>query len=104
MNFHYHSLVNAATTSELMSLLDCYSVYHQIWIKKEDDLKTSFITPSGSYCYLRMHEELKNAGGSFSRMTTKVLSTQLSTNVLTYVDDIIIRSMKQQNCISERQA
>jgi hypothetical protein len=27
------SLVDATASSELMSLLDCYSGYHQIWIK-----------------------------------------------------------------------
>jgi hypothetical protein len=59
--------------SELMSLLDCYSGYHQIWMKKEDEPKTSFITPSGTYCYLRMPEGLKNDGGSFNRMIAKVL-------------------------------
>jgi hypothetical protein len=35
------SLVDAAATLELMSLLDCYSGYHQIWMKKEDGPKTS---------------------------------------------------------------
>jgi hypothetical protein len=29
------SLVDATATSELMSLLDCYSGYHQIWMKKK---------------------------------------------------------------------
>jgi hypothetical protein len=53
------SLVDAAASSELMSLLDCYSDYHQIWMKKEDEPKTSFITPSGTYCYLWMPEGLK---------------------------------------------
>jgi hypothetical protein len=53
------SLVDAAASSELMSLLDCYSGYHQIWMKNEDEPKTSFITPSGTYCYLRMPEGLK---------------------------------------------
>jgi hypothetical protein len=67
------SLVDAAASLELMSLLDCYSGYHQIWMKKEDEPKTSFITPSGTYYYLRMPKGLKNAGGSFSRMTAKVL-------------------------------
>jgi hypothetical protein len=56
------SLVDAAASSELMSILDCYSGYHQIWMKKEDEPKTSFITPSGTYCYLRMPEGLKNQG------------------------------------------
>jgi hypothetical protein len=48
------SLVDAVATLELMSLLDCYSGYHQIWMKMEDEPKTSFITPSGTYYYLRM--------------------------------------------------
>jgi hypothetical protein len=59
-------------------------------MKKEDEPKTSFITPSGTYCYLRMLEGLKNARGSFSRMTAKVLQSQIGRNVLTYVDDIIV--------------
>jgi hypothetical protein len=90
-------LVDAAASSELMSLLDCYSGYHQIWMKKEDEPKTGFITPSGTYCYLRMPEGLKNAGGSFSRMTAKVLHSQIGRSVLTYVDDIIVKSTKQEN-------
>ena len=40
-----NSLIDAAATSELMSLLDCYSSYHQIWMKKNDEPKTSFIPP-----------------------------------------------------------
>jgi hypothetical protein len=97
------SLVDATASLELMSLLDCYSGYHQIWMKKEDEPKTSFITPNGTYCYLRMPEGLKNAGGSFSRMTTKVLHSQIGRNVLTYVDDIIVKSMKQENYITDLQ-
>jgi L-rhamnose mutarotase len=97
------SLVDAATSSELMSLLDCYSGYHQIWMKKEDEPKTSFITPSGTYCYLRMPEGLKNAGGSFNRMTAKVLHSQIDRNVLTYVDDIIVKNTKQENHIADLQ-
>jgi hypothetical protein len=97
------SLVDAAASSELMSLLDCYSRYHQIWMKKEDEPKTSFITPSGTYCYLRMPKGLKNAGGSFSKMTAKVLHSQIGRNVLTYVDDIIVKSTKQENHITDLQ-
>jgi hypothetical protein len=70
-------------------------------MKKDDESKTSFITPSGTYCHLRMREELKNAGGSFSRMTTKVLHSQIGRNVLTYVDDIIVKSTKQENHVAD---
>jgi hypothetical protein len=72
-------------------------------MKKEDEPKTSFITPSGTYCYLRMPEWLKNAGGSFSRMTVKVLHSQIGRNVLTYVDDIIVKSTKQENHVANLQ-
>jgi hypothetical protein len=97
------SLVDAAATSKLMSLLDCYLGYHQIWMKKDDEPKTSFITPSGTYYYLRMPEGLKNARGSFSRMTAKVLHSQIGRNVLTYVDDIIVKSTKQENHATDLQ-
>jgi hypothetical protein len=50
-----------------------------------------------------MHEGLKNAGGSFSRMTAKVLCSQIGKNVLTYVDDIIIKRTKQENHIADLQ-
>jgi hypothetical protein len=50
-----------------------------------------------------MPEGLKNAIGSFSRMTSKVLSTQIVRNVLTYVDDIIVKSTKQENHIADLQ-
>jgi hypothetical protein len=72
-------------------------------MKKEDEPKTSFITPSGTYCYLRMPEGLNNAGGSFSRMTAKVLHSQFGKNVLIYVDDIIVKSTKQVNYIADLQ-
>jgi hypothetical protein len=90
------SLVDATTSLELMSLLDCYSGYHQIWMKKEDEPKTSFITHSGNNCYLRMPKGLKNAGGSFSRMTAKVLHSQIGRNVLKYVDDIIVKTRSKK--------
>jgi hypothetical protein len=95
------SLVDAAASSELMSLLDCYSGYHQIWMNEEDEPKTSFITPSGTYCYLRMPEGLKNARGSFSRMTAKVLHSQIGKNVLTYVNDIMLPICKRRLSISD---
>jgi 3-methyladenine DNA glycosylase Tag len=68
-----------------------------------DEPETSFITPSGIYCYLRMPEGLKNAGGSFSRMTAKVLHSQIGRNVLTNVDDIIVKSTKQENHVANLQ-
>ena len=38
------SLVDAALTLELMSLIQFYLGYHRIWMTKEDEKKTSFRT------------------------------------------------------------
>ena len=44
-------VVDSTAGRELLSFLDCYSRYHQISLKEEDQIKTSFITPFGAYCY-----------------------------------------------------
>jgi hypothetical protein len=52
-------VVDTAVGCETMAQLDWFSRYHQIWIRKEDEEKTSFITSFDTYCYLRMPEGLK---------------------------------------------
>ena len=94
-------VVDDAANSQLMSLLDCFSGYHQIWMRKEDEEKTSFITPFGTYCFVRMPEGLKNAGQSFSRMSSVVLEHQLRRNVLAYVDDIVVTSSIRGNHVAD---
>ena len=51
--------VDKAVACKRFSLLDCFSRYHQIWLKKEDEDKTSFTTPFETYYYTRMPEGLK---------------------------------------------
>jgi hypothetical protein len=59
--------------------------------------KTSFITPFGSYGFVRMPKGLKNASQSFSRMSLVVLVPQLRRNVVAYIDDIVVTSAERQN-------
>jgi len=70
-------------------------------MKKEDEEKTSFTTPFRTYCFVRMPEGLKNAGQSFSRMSSKVLGPQLRRNVLAYVDDIVVTSAERKNHVAD---
>jgi hypothetical protein len=70
-------VVDSAARCEIMAPLDCFLGYHQLWLCKEDKEKTSFITPFGTYCYLRMHEGLKNAGPTFCRMMKAILKEQM---------------------------
>ena len=58
-------IVDSTIGCDLLSFLDAYSGYHQIFMTKEDEEKTSFITPCGTYCFLRMPFGLKSAGSTF---------------------------------------
>jgi len=66
-------------------------------MRKEDEEKTSFTTPFGTYCFVRMPEGLKNVGQTFSRMSAEVLAPQLRRNILSYVDDIVVISTHREN-------
>jgi hypothetical protein len=60
-------VVDSTASCELLSFLDCYSGYHQISLREEDQIKTSFITSFGAYCYMTMSFGLKNAGATYQR-------------------------------------
>jgi hypothetical protein len=72
-------IVDSAAECEVMSLLDCFSGYHQIYMKEEDKVSTSFITPFGTYCFIRMPEGLKNARSTFSRLNLAEIYSRMWT-------------------------
>jgi hypothetical protein len=92
-------IIDSTVGSEMMALLDCFSGYHQIWLHKEDEEKTSFITPFSTFCYLRLPKGLRNAGPTFYRMTNAALKDQVGRNVLSYVNDIVMASKKMETYI-----
>jgi hypothetical protein len=94
-------IVDSTVGCKIMALLNCFSGYHQIWLCKEYEEKISFITPFGTYCYLRMPEGLRNASPTFYRMTKATLKDQVSRNVLSYVDDIVVASKNKASYIPD---
>jgi hypothetical protein len=66
---------------------------------KEDEEKTSFITPFGTYCFVRMPKGLKNPDPTFTRMTREVFKLQIDKNIQAYIDDIIVKSDIRPNHI-----
>src|SRR6266498_2962032 len=60
-------IVDSTADCDLLCFLDAYSGYHQISMCREDEEKTSFVAPSGVYCYIRMPFGLKNAGPTYQR-------------------------------------
>jgi hypothetical protein len=94
-------IVNSTTGCEIMTLLDCFSGYHQIWLRREDEEKTSLITLFDTYYYLGMLEKLCNVGPIFLRMMNAALKDQVGINVLSYVNDIVVASKMKASYISD---
>ena len=94
-------IVNSTAWCERLSFLDAYSAYHQIRPYGPDEIKTSFITPFGCFCYVTMPFGHKNAGATFMCMIQKCLLTQISQNVEAYMDDIVVKSRKGSDLLTD---
>jgi hypothetical protein len=60
--------------SQMMSLLDGFSSYNQIRVKRIDKYKTTFITYWGTFAYERMPFGLSNARATFQRAMQIILT------------------------------
>jgi hypothetical protein len=71
---HIDQIVDSIARLALLSFLDCYSGYHQIALRVEDQSKTSFITLFGAYYYTTMSFGLKNTSATYQRAIQACLS------------------------------
>jgi hypothetical protein len=94
-------VVDSTAGCVLLYFLDCYSGYHQITLKEEDQIKTTFITPFGTYAYKTMSFGLKNAGATYQCMIQMCFADQLHRNVEAYVDDMVIKTSKPDDLIAD---
>lgn len=74
------------------SVLDLKSGFYQIPLSPDTKEKTTFVSHSGQYNFLRLPMGMTNAPISFQILMTKVLKGQNFKNLLCYVDDVIIFS------------
>ena len=68
---------------------------------EEDEEKTAFITPCGTYCFIRMPFGLKNAGSTFARVVHDAFEPQMHRNVEAYMDDIVVKSKDKATLIQD---
>ncbi len=94
-------IVDSTAGCDLLCFLDAYSGYHQIRMAREDEEKTAFITPVGTFCYTTMPFGLKNAGPTFQRMTRITLRNQIGRNVDAYVDDLVVKTCHQDTLLQD---
>jgi hypothetical protein len=94
-------VIDSTAGCDLLFFLDCYSGYHQITIKEEDQEKTMFVTPFGSYCYMTMSFGLKNADATYQRAIQACFKRQLNKNVEAYVDDMVVKYRNSDMLIAD---
>jgi hypothetical protein len=94
-------IVDSTAGCETLSFLDAYSGYHQIKMKESDQLTTSFITPFGMYCYTTVSFGLKHAGATYQRCMNHVFGEHIGRTVEAYVDDIVVKTRKASDLLSD---
>ncbi|KAL0434466.1 UNVERIFIED_CONTAM: Pro-Pol polyprotein [Sesamum latifolium] len=94
-------LVDSTFGCELLSMMDAAQGYHQIMLAPEDRKKISFITSSGTFCYVAMPFGLKNVGATYQRLVDKIFRPQIGRNFEVYVDDMLVKSKKAEDYITD---
>jgi ribonuclease HI len=94
-------IIDSTAGCELLCFLDGYSGYHQIKMKESDKLATSFITLFGLFCYVTMPFGLRNAGATYQRCMQHVFGDHIGRTVEAYVDDIVLKTRKADDLVSD---
>ncbi|KAK1592968.1 hypothetical protein Q3G72_033518 [Acer saccharum] len=79
--------------------LDGYSGYNQIAIAPEDQEKTTFTCPFGTFAYRRMPFGLCNAPGTFQRCMTSIFSDMVEGIIEIFMDDFSVMGNSFGDCL-----
>ena len=70
--------------------MDGFSGYNQIKVLPDDQEKTTFTTPWGTFMYAKMHFGLMNSGATFQHAMDIAFADERDRFVVIYMDDIIV--------------
>ena len=79
--------------------LDGYSGYHQIPIHPDDQSKTTFTCPYGTFAYRRMFFGLCNAPASFQRCMMSIFSDMIEEIMEVFMDDFSVYGKTFDHCL-----
>ena len=97
------TLVDSTTRHKLLSFMDAFSGYNQIKMSEDDQERTSFVTSQGLFCYKVMPFRLKNVGATYQRLMNKMFTHQIRRNVQVYVDDMLVKSLRENDHLNDLQ-
>ncbi|GJX88517.1 reverse transcriptase domain-containing protein [Tanacetum coccineum] len=66
-----------------------------------DEDKMAFFAGEGVLCDRKMPFGLKNAGATYQRLVDKVFHDQIGRNLEAYVDDMVIKSMSEEEMLAD---
>ena len=97
------TLVDSTARHQLLSFMDAFSGYTEIKMEESDQEKTSFITSQRLFYYKVMPFRLKNAGATYQRLMNKMFAHQIGRNVQVYVDDMLVKSLREDDHLGNLQ-
>ena len=96
-------ILQQVVEAERISMLDGFSGYNQIKVLPEDQEKTAFTTPWGTFMYAKMPFGLMNAGATFQRAMDIAFVGEIGNFVVIYMDDITVYSKSDREHLQHHQ-
>ena len=84
---------------EYYCFLDGYSGYNQISIAPEDQEKTTFTCPYGTFAFRRMPFKLCNAPGTFQHCMMAIFSYMVEKTIEVFMDEFSVLGNSFDNCL-----
>ena len=84
---------------EYYCFLDGYSGYNQIAIAPEDQEKTTFTCPYGTFAFRQMPFGLCNAPGTFQRCMMAIFSDMVERTIEIFMDNFLVMGNSFDNCL-----
>jgi len=85
-------IIQRVVGSSRISLLDGFSGYNQVLVHPDDQDKTTFTTPWGTFMYVKMPFGLMNAGATSQRAMDITFVEELGKFIVIYLDDVTVFS------------
>lgn len=94
-------MVDANSRNDLLSFMDAFFSYNQIWSALEDKENTTFIINHDLFYYRVMLFGLKNVGAIYQCLVNKIFRVQIMWNMEVYVNDMLIKSKEARTNIND---